>query len=315
MNKTVQSIIALTAFSALLIAITLFCGGLGFGRLFGIYGIMEYCLLGMLVIIDILVIYKVYKLYAMQPKTIMLLLGLECCSILLWLAFICIDQSLLDWQITNFILQAVCLDGFTGDERGLNMLAVLCGIVYPLIGIGCLFTGLGFVNKLVTTKIASDGVPFQAIMNKGIKNTDNYFERVKQRANRTNYRYYFFDYLYFKGEVWGKKIGRMSGFILLFWYWWWVVVLPGNFLLINSVPEWSSLHLGYLGAMFLLICVFILARYRKARVQALLNRYRRSKHISAVQAYFLFLLPFVLFFLETWLFDEWGWTDCVRWNK
>lgn len=109
--------------------------------------------------------------------------------------------------------------------------------------------------------------------NKGIKNTDNYFERVKQRANWTNYRYYFFDYLYFKGEVWGKKIG------------------------------------------LLLICVFILARYRKARVQALLNRYRRSKHISAVQAYFLFLLPFVLFFLETWLFDEWGWTDCVRWNK
>ena len=152
MNKTVQSIVSLTAFSALLIAITLFCGGLGIGRLFGIYGIMEYCLLGMLVIIDILVIYKVYKLYAMQPKTIMLLLGLECCSILLWLAFISIDQSLLDWQITNFILQAVCLDGFTGDERGLNMLAVLCGIVYPLIGIGCLYTGLGFVNKLVTTK-------------------------------------------------------------------------------------------------------------------------------------------------------------------
>ena len=87
-------------------------------------------------------------------------------------------------------------------------------------------------------------------MNKGIKKTDNYFERVKQRANRTNYRYYFFDYLYFKGEVWGKKIGRMSGFILLFWYWWWIVVLPGNFLLINNVPQWSSLHLGYLGAMF-----------------------------------------------------------------
>ncbi len=82
----------------------------------------------------------------------MLLLGLECCSIFLWFAFISIDQSLLDWQITNFILQAVSLDGFIGDERGLNMLAVLCGIVYPLIGIGCLFTGLGFVNKLVTTK-------------------------------------------------------------------------------------------------------------------------------------------------------------------
>ena len=152
MNKTVQSIIYLIFFSIILIIITLFCGGLGFGRLFGIYGIMEYCLLGMLVIIDILVIYKVYKLYAMQPKVIMLLLGLECYSVILWLAFICIDQSLLDWQITNFILQAVGLEGFEGDEQGLNMLAVLCGIIYPFIGIGCLFTGLGFVNKLVTTK-------------------------------------------------------------------------------------------------------------------------------------------------------------------
>ena len=152
MNKTVQSIISLISFSIILIIITLFCGGLGFGRLFGIYGIMEYCFLGLLLIIDVLLIYKVYKLYAMQPKTIMLLLGLECCSILLWLAFICIDQSLLDWQITNFILQAVCLDGFTGDERGLNMLAVLCGIVYPLIGIGCLFTGLGIINKSATRK-------------------------------------------------------------------------------------------------------------------------------------------------------------------
>lgn len=28
-------------------------------------------------------------------------------------------------------------------------------------------------------------------MSKRIKKTDNYFERVKQRANRTNYRYYF----------------------------------------------------------------------------------------------------------------------------
>ena len=151
--------------------------------------------------------------------------------------------------------------------------------------------------------------------NKGIKITDNYFERVKQRANRTNYRYYFFDYLYFKGEGLGQEDRTDVRFYTA------VLVLvvdsssARQLLLINSVPQWSSLHLGYLGAMFLLICVFILARYRKARVQALLNRYRRSKHISAVQAYFLFLLPFVLFFLETWLFDEWGWTDCVRWNK
>ena len=42
-------------------------------------------------------------------------------------------------------------------------------------------------------------------MNKGIKNTDNYFERVKQRANRTNYRYYFFDYLYYTGKHWAQR--------------------------------------------------------------------------------------------------------------
>lgn len=82
MNKTVQSILSLTAVSLLLIVITFFLGGLGFGRLFGIYGIMEDSFLGMLMVIDMLVIYKVYKLYFRQPKAIMLLFGLECCSIL-----------------------------------------------------------------------------------------------------------------------------------------------------------------------------------------------------------------------------------------
>ena len=152
MNKTVQSILSLTAFSLLLIAITFFFSGLGFGRLFGMYGVMEYSLLGALVVLDMLIIYKVCKLYFRHPKAIMLWFGMECCSVLLWLAFICIDQNLLAWQITNLLLQVVGLDGFAGDERGLNILAVLCGITYPLIGIGCLFTGLRFINKLVTTK-------------------------------------------------------------------------------------------------------------------------------------------------------------------
>lgn len=86
-------------------------------------------------------------------------------------------------------------------------------------------------------------------MSKRIEKTDNYFERVKQRADRTNYRYYLFDYLYFKGEVWGRKWGRMSGFTLLLAYWWWLVVLPGDILLRNSV--WSHLRLDYFIAMFL----------------------------------------------------------------
>ena len=40
---------------------------------------------------------------------------------------------MLEWQITNFILQAVGLEGFEGDEQGLNMRAVLCGIIYPCL--------------------------------------------------------------------------------------------------------------------------------------------------------------------------------------
>lgn len=152
MNKTVQSILSLTAFSLLLIAITLFYGGLGFGRLFRVYGVMEYCFLGMLAIMNVFVIYKVYKLYFTLPGAIMLLFGLECGSILLWIAFICLDQYLLDWQITNHLLKAVGLDGFAGDERGLNMLAVLCGIAYPLIGLGCGFFGVEFIKKLGITK-------------------------------------------------------------------------------------------------------------------------------------------------------------------
>lgn len=35
-------------------------------------------------------------------------------------------------------------------------------------------------------------------MNKEIKKADNYFERVKGRANQTKYKYYFFDYLYYR---------------------------------------------------------------------------------------------------------------------
>ena len=146
---------------------------------------------------------------------------------------------------------------------------------------------------------------------KNKRKTTSRFERTNLMREGKKYKYYFFDYLYFKGE---EKNGRMSGSAVLFWYYWWIVVLPGYILLINNV-SWSCLDLGYLGVMFLFIYVFIHARYKKERVSALANHYRRSKPVGAVQAISLFLLPWVLFFLETWLFDEWGWTDCVRWNK
>ena len=152
MNKTVQSILSLTSFSLLLIIITLFCGGLGFARLLEIQGGMEYGFLAILMALDLMILYKVYKLYFIQPETILLLFGLEGCSVLLWFVFIGLDQNLSDWQITNHLPKAAGLDGSEGDERGWNMLAVLCGIVYPPIGVTCLYTGMRFLNKSVTTK-------------------------------------------------------------------------------------------------------------------------------------------------------------------
>ena len=56
-------------------------------------------------------------------------------------------------------------------------------------------------------------------MKKGTNKTDNYFERVKQRLHPPKYRYYFFDYLYFKGEQWSKKAFRCSGAFILLEYW------------------------------------------------------------------------------------------------
>lgn len=75
--------------------------------------------------LDLMIIYKVYKLYFIQPEAILLLFGLEGCSVLLWFVFIGLDQNLSDWQITNHLLKAAGLDGSEGDERGWNMLAVL----------------------------------------------------------------------------------------------------------------------------------------------------------------------------------------------
>ena len=51
-------------------------------------------------------------------------------------------------RLANYKLHiaAVSLDGFTGDDRGLNILAVLCGIIYPLIGIGVFMYRTRFIK-------------------------------------------------------------------------------------------------------------------------------------------------------------------------
>ena len=152
MNKIAQSTFLLIVFSLLLIVLVMFFCGLGWELLFDLRGIMEYVFLCLLTEICLFIIYRVYKQYFVQPKAILILIGVECCSVLLWMALVCLDTYLMNMQLTELLLKTVGLDGFAGDERGLNILAVLCGIIYPSIGIGCLFLGLRFISKSVTAK-------------------------------------------------------------------------------------------------------------------------------------------------------------------
>ena len=144
-------------------------------------------------------------------------------------------------------------------------------------------------------------------MSKGIKNTDNYFERVKQRANRTNYRYYFFDYLYFKGEQGHKMRSRCSGVLMLSLYWWFIIEIPCIPLFDRNLP-----HTWYLlccMGMFLFPVLFCLVRYRKDRTSALANRYRHSSK-NKITITLLLLLPIVLCGFELWLLAKLGWIIC-----
>ena len=128
-------------------------------------------------------------------------------------------------------------------------------------------------------------------MGKRIKKTDNYFERVKQHANRTNYRYYFFDYLYFKGEQGHKMRSRCSGALMLSLYWWFIIVIPCIPLFDRNLPHTWYLLCGL--GMLLFPFLFCLIRYRKDRTSALVNHYRHSSK-NKIMIFLLMLLPMVL---------------------
>lgn len=148
---------------------------------------------------------------------------------------------------------------------------------------------------------------------KGISKTDNYFERNGQKSSRKNYRYYFFDYLYFKGEQWSKKAMRCSGAFVLGIYWYFIVAIPA----FVFVDEWNFLgeYTVIASYAFLLLFPFIFPfiRYRKDRKTALVKHYRHSKS-SGVTMAFIVILPFVLFFFELWLFGLLGWIDFRLWK-
>lgn len=144
-------------------------------------------------------------------------------------------------------------------------------------------------------------------MKKTLHQTDNYFDRMHQKLHLPLYRYYFFDYLYFKGKQWSKKALRCSGAFILTEYWTLIVALPS--LAFTDVLHWRSNAIMIYHALILLFpIVFIFFCYRRDRKITIIKHYRRSKSSRATMC-LIVILPFALFFLEVWLFDKLGWLN------
>lgn len=137
------------------------------------------------------------------------------------------------------------------------------------------------------------------------KKSGYHFELVNPRRTKKKYRFYFFDYLYYMGEVyhenrWGEKSWRMSGFGVLMWYWG-LILYP--FLSALSGRMDGGVERAVLYGWGLFPAVFCLLRYRKARRAALMNHYDGKKRIGMAK---LLFLPLALFVLELWLFGRSG---------
>ena len=137
------------AIFGLLLTVSMTLFALGWTRLAQWHGISEYICLYLLLAAVLFFVYMAYRRYFMLWKRLLLLIGIEIGSLLLLCAFACIDNGLLDLQITGQLLKAFRLDGCVGDERGLNIAAVLCGVVYPLLWIGCGLWGWRMIKQKV----------------------------------------------------------------------------------------------------------------------------------------------------------------------
>ena len=145
------------------------------------------------------------------------------------------------------------------------------------------------------------------VMSKERKKSNYHFEFVNPQQTKKKYRFYFFDYLYYMGEIyhenkWGEKSWRISGFGMLMWYWG-LILYP--FLSIGlGYIENSDTELAIMCGWGMFPVFFCFFRYRKARKYALMNYYEGKKRIGMAK---LLFTPLALLILETWLFEKLGW--------
>lgn len=144
-------------------------------------------------------------------------------------------------------------------------------------------------------------------MGREIRKSDNYFERIQSNNRKKKYRYYFFDYLYFKGVQGNKMKFRCSGILMLSLYWWFMIGIPCIMLFNNDLPRiwyWAG---GW--GMLLFPFLFCFIRYRKDRISALVNHYRHSSK-NKFMIFLLMLLPVALCGFELCLLGKLGWIAC-----
>lgn len=115
-------------------------------------------------------------------------------------------------------------------------------------------------------------------MSEGIKKSSYHFEFVNPRQMK-KYKFYFFDYLYYMGEIyhenkWGESNWRMSGFGVLIWYWG-LILYPFLTILFEYIEN-SEAKRAIIYGWGMFPIVFCLLRYRKARCDALMKHYSIS---------------------------------------
>lgn len=142
-------------------------------------------------------------------------------------------------------------------------------------------------------------------MSKERERSSYHFEIIKPRQTR-KYKFYFFDYLYYMGEIyhenrWGEKSWRMSGPGVLIWYWW-LILYP---FLSNGLGyiENTDIELAIFCVCGIFPILFCFLRYHKARKNALMNYYDGKKRIGIMK---LLFTPLALFILEQCLLKKLG---------
>lgn len=133
----------------------------------------------------------------------------------------------------------------------------------------------------------------------------NYFERQKKRLSPKKYRYYFFDYLYYRAQRVGRIRSRGMAIFMMYWA---SILLPFSFAIksFSTLNDTLRLIIG-LPLLVIFPCVFCLLRYRSEREAALMGHYRRSAWNKIIPTWLIFGGYMIIAAVEFWILKRLEW--------